>query len=247
MEIKLKAAPRKVLGKKVKALRKEGIIPAHVFGHNVKTIHVQVEDKEFTKVLSEAGETTVIDLTVNGTKHPVLVRGVQTHPVTDKILHIDFYQVSAKEKVKVAIPLEIMGEAPAVEKKLGVLLTPISEIEIEALPGNLPEKIEVDISKLENVGDAVQVRDLKVDREKIEVLTDGELVVANVGELVTKEAEEVLATEAAEREAAAAEAAAAEEAPAEEAVPTEGTEVTEQPEEAPAEAGEEKSEEPKES
>lgn len=246
MDLKLKADVRKVLGRKVKNLRKDGIIPAHVFGHNIKTVHIQVDEKGFAKIWSEAGETSVIDLTVDGTKHPVLIRGVQSHPVTAKILHIDFYQVSLKEKVKVAVPLEIVGGAAAVEKKLGVLLTPLSEIEIEALPQNLPEKIEVDISKLENVGDAIHVKDLKIDREKIDVLQDPELIVANIGELVTKEAEEVLAAEVAEREAAAAEAAPEEAAapPTEEAAPAGGAEAPaeEKPEEAKTE---ERAEKPK--
>lgn len=244
MDLKLKAEPRKILGRKVKTLRREGLIPAHVFGHNLKTVHVQVAQGDFEKVRAVAGETSVIDLAVNSTKHPVLIRGVQTHPVTDKVLHIDFYQVAAGEKVKVAVPLEITGESPAVEKKLGVLLTPLTEIEIEALPANLPEKIEVDISKLENVGDAVKVSDFKLDAAKVEILQDPELVVANIGELVTREAEEVLAAEAAEREATAAaeaeavpEEAPVEEKPAEEAKaeaaqkPEEGAEIKEKPEE----------------
>lgn len=243
-DFKLKAELRKILGRKVKKLRKDGIIPAHVFGHNIKTLHIQIDEKEFEKIAKVAGETSVVDLSVNSKTHPVLIRGVQVHPLTDKPLHIDFYQVSLKEKVKVAVPVEIVGVAPAVEKKLGVLLTPLAEIEIEALPQNLPEKIEVDVSKLENVGDAIHVKDLKIDREKIEVLTDSELIVANIGELVTKEAEEVLAAEAAEREAAAA-AEAAEappEAPLEEAAPP--TEEAAPSEEKPTEGAAPKKEAP---
>lgn len=221
-DVKLKAEKRTILGRKVKTLRTQGLVPAHIFGHNVKTLHISVPFKEFAKVLREAGETTIIDLAIDGEKKPVLIRGVQTHPVTDQILHVDFYQVSLKEKVKVAVPLEFIGESAAVEKALGVLLPQLQELEIEALPTNLPEKIEVDVSKLENVGDAIHVKDLKINREKIEVLTDSELVVVNIGESVTKEAEEILAEEEAEREAAAEEKAAEEaaEAPAEEAPPT---------------------------
>src|SRR3990170_2359226 len=106
----LKAQKRMVLGRKVKTLRREGIIPAHVFGHKIKTEHIQV------------------------------------NPVTDQPLHIDFYQVNLSEKVKVDVPLEIVGEAPAAQKKIGLLLTPVSELEIEALPGDIPDKIEIDIT-----------------------------------------------------------------------------------------------------
>ena len=114
------------------------------------------------------------------------------------------------EKVKVKVPLEIIGEAPAVHRKIGVLLTPISELEIEALPRDLPEKIEVDVAKFENVGDEIKVKDLKVDRSKVEVHTDEEIVVAQIGELVTKEMEAVEAEVEAEQAEAAAEAAPAE-------------------------------------
>lgn len=222
-ELTLQAKQREVLGRKVKTLRKEGLVPAHIFGHNVKTSHISVGEEDFEEILKEAGETSIINLKADGQKRPVLIRGVQTHPVTDKILHVDFYQVSLREKVKVEVPLEIIGESLAVEKKRGLLLTPVSEVEVEALPQNLPEKIEVDISVLANVGDAVHVKDLKIDREKIELHAEPELVVATIGELVTKEAEEILAEEEAER----VEAVAEEEVPEEEKVPEEKVEEAE--------------------
>ena len=207
--IPLTAQKRTVLGRKVKTLRREGLIPAHVFGHKIKTEHVQVKESDFNKVFEKAGETGIIDLALDSEKKPVLVRNVQIHPVTDTPLHIDFYQVNLSEKVKVNVPLEVVGESPAVGKKVGVLLTPITELEIEALPVNLPEKIEVDTSRLENVGDEVKVKDLKVDRSKIEIHADGELVVAQIGELVTREMEAVEAEIEAEQAEVAAEAAPA--------------------------------------
>ncbi len=220
-QIPLSAQKRTVLGRKVKQLRKDGIIPAHVFGHKVKTVHVQVKAGEFHKVFEKAGETGIISLSVDslssgasakdGEKRPVLIRNLQIHPVTDEPLHIDFYQVNLTEKVKVNVPLEIVGEAPAVEKKIGLLLTPVSEVEIEALPADLPENIEVDITKLSEIGSEIKVKDLKVERSKVEVLTDEELVVAQIGELVTKEMEALEAeveAEAAEAQAEAAEAPA---------------------------------------
>ena len=236
--IPLTAQKRTVLGRKVKTLRREGLIPAHVFGHKIKTEHVQVKESDFNKVFEKAGETGIIDLALDSEKKPVLVRNVQIHPVTDTPLHIDFYQVNLSEKVKVNVPLEVVGESPAVGKKVGVLLTPITELEIEALPVNLPEKIEVDTSRLENVGDEVKVKDLKVDRSKIEIHADGELVVAQIGELVTREMEAVEAEIEAEQAETAAEAAAAE-APAEGEAPAEAAVAGE---EAPAEGEEAKAE-----
>ena len=230
-QVPLTAQKRTVLGRKVKQLRREGLIPAHVFGHKVKTTHVQVKATEFGKVFEKVGETGIIDLDVDKEKKPVLVKNVQIHPVSDIPLHIDFYQVNLSEKVKVNVPLEITGEAPAVHKKIGVLLTPLAELEIEALPTDLPENIQVDVSKFENVGDEIKVKDLKIDRAKIEIHADEELVVAQIGELVTKEMEAVEAEVEAEQAEAAAEKATEVGAAAEGAPATEG--------EAPAE-GEEK-------
>ena len=219
-QIPLAAEKRSVLGRKVKSLRRQGIIPAHVFGHKVKTEHVQVQTHDFKKVFEKAGETGIIALTIGAEKKPVLIRNTQVHPLTDDLLHIDFYQVNLSEKVKVNVPLEIIGEAPAVEKKIGLLLTPVTEIEIEALPGDLPENIEVDISKLVDIGDEIKVKDLKVDRAKIEVHTDEELVVAQIGELITKEMEALEAEVEAEQAEEAAESIE---------TPTEGAAATGEP------------------
>ena len=202
-QVPLTGQKREVLGRKVKNLRKQGIIPAHIFGHKIETIHTQVKEHDFKKVFEKAGETGIIDLQIDKKSHPVLIRNVQINPVTDALLHIDFYQVNLSEKVKVNVPLEITGEAPAVEKKIGLLLTPITEVEVEALPTDIPENIQIDISNLVEIGEVLKVQDLKVDRAKIEILTDPELVVIQIGELVTKEMEAVEAEAEAATEAAA--------------------------------------------
>ena len=235
-QIPLLAQKRTVLGRKVKNLRKDGLIPAHVFGHKVSTIHVQVKTSDFAKVFEKAGETGIVDLAIDSQKKPVLIRNVQTHPVTDEPLHVDFYQVNLAEKVKVDVPLEIIGESPAVEKKIGLLLTPVSEVEVEALPADLPEKIEVDVSKLENVGDEIKIKDLKVDRAKVAILADEELVVAQIGELVTKEMEAVEAEIEAEKVEAVAEAVPEAVAEEGEEARAEAAEVEEKAEEAKPQA-----------
>ena len=231
-QLQLKADQRKIFGRKVKKLRAEGQIPAHVFGHGIKTVHISVPVGNFRKLYDEAGETTIVNLQVgDGEKRPVLIRGVQTNPVTDNILHVDFYQVKLTEKVKVAVPVEIIGESKAVEQKLGILLQPLSEIEVEALPADLPESVKVDISKLEKLDDGVLVKDLAVGKG-VTVLADPEETVVKIGELVTRETEEILAEVEAEREAAATQAA--EEAPPAEVTPAEKA-AQEPPEEKPAE------------
>ncbi len=197
--VTLKAQLRDVFGRrKVKKLRQQGIVPGHVFGHGVKTIAVQVAEKEFQKAEKIAGETGIVNLQIDSESRPVLIRSFQVDPVTDQVLHIDFYQVNLKEKVKVRVPVEVVGESPAVESKQGVLLTPLTEIEVEALPTDLPEAIKVDISKLEKLDDAILVKDLNVG-DKVTILADPDETVVKIGELVTKETEEILAEEAAER------------------------------------------------
>lgn len=246
----LSAQKRTVLGRKVKKLRKEGIVPAHIFGHKIETIHVQVNGHDFRKVYEKAGETGVIDLSVDGKSHPVLVRNVQIHPVSEELIHIDFYQVNLSEKVKVNVPLEIVGDAPAVEKKIGLLLTPVTEVEVEALPTDIPESIQVDVTGLENIGDVIKVENLKVDASKVAIQAEPELVVVQIGELVTKEMEAVEAEAEAAAEAAAAaegtegeEGKEAAEGEGEEAAGEEGKEGTGETKEEKPEAPEEKKEE----
>ncbi len=223
-QIPLAAQKRTILGRKVKKLRSEGLIPAHIFGHKVKTIHVQVKSTEFGKVFEKSGETGLLELSVDGEKRPVLVRNVQVHPVSDQPLHIDFYQVNLTEKVKVKVPIEVIGEALAVEKKIGLLLTPVSEVEIEALPADIPEKIEVDVAGLENVGDEIKIKDLAYDKSKIQIHADEDLVVVQIGELVTREMEAVEAEIEAEKAEAVAEVEAV---PEEAAKPEEALETKE--------------------
>ena len=219
--LSLKVEKRSVLGKKVKKLRKEGVLPANIYGKDVKSLSVQVSLKEFDKVYKEMGETGLIDLAVDSEIRPVLIHNVQLDPLNGFPLHADFFQVNLKEKVKAMIPVIPVGTPAAVTDKVGLLLAPLSEVEVEALPEDLPEKIEVNVKHLAVVDEKITVGDLKV-QPGVTILTDAGQVVVKIGELVSKEAEELAAQEAALAEAAKAEAAAeaapeAPEAPKEEA------------------------------
>ncbi len=206
---KLSAEKRKLAGRKVKTLRQSGILPANIYGKNIKSVAVQVPAKDFLKVYKEAGETGIIELSVgDGESHPVLVHNLQLHPVTSHPLHVDFHQVNLTEKVKATVSVITLGEAPAVAQKLGILLTPVSELEVESLPADLPENIEVEVKDLKEVGQEIKVKDLKIS-DKVTVLAEPELVVAKIGELLTEEAKKMLEEEKAAQAAAAAEAAAA--------------------------------------
>lgn len=215
--LKLAVEKRKIEGKKVKKLRKEGILPANIYGKDIKSTAVQVKLLDFEKIYKEAGETGLIDLGLDSQVRPVLIHNVQVDPLSQSPLHADFYQVNLKEKVKTMVPVVIIGEAKAVVDKIGIVLQPLAEVEVEALPEDLPEKIEVDVAKLAALDEQITVANLKLPAGVV-VLTEPSQVVVKVAELVTKEAEEQAAAEAVAAEAAKAETGA--EAAAEEgAVP----------------------------
>lgn len=226
---KLKVEKRTILGKGLKKLRRDGIIPANVYGKNIKSASVQVKADELEKVYKETGETGLVDLELEGKSIPVLIHNVQKN-FRGKVLHTDFFQVNLKEKVKAMVPLEIVGEPSAVTEKLGILMNIIDEIEVEALPESLPENIAVNIEHLANVNDQVLVSDLKVP-EGVEVLTDGSQVVSKIAELITKEAAEEAKAEEEAAEAAKAEGAEAAEGAAEGQAPAEGAEAAKTEEE----------------
>jgi large subunit ribosomal protein L25 len=227
----LKVEKRTVLGKQVKKLRREGILPCNIYGKDLKSTAVQVPEKDFLAVYKEAGETGLVDVELDGKVTPVLIHNMQKN-FRSQILHADFFQVNLKEKVKTMVPLEVVGEPKAVLDKVGILMNIISEIEVEALPAELPEKIEVNVEHLANINDQITVADLQIP-EGVTVLTEAEQVVAKIAELVTKEAQEQAAAEA----AAAAEASA-EATPEGAAVEGEAQAEGETPTETPAEGGE---------
>lgn len=204
-KIPLKALERNILGKKVKKLRREGLVPGHVYG-NTKTIeHVSVNGKDFLEVFAKVGETSLVDLKIGTDKvKPVLIRGLQHHPVTGQLLHIDFFQVNLQEKVQVAIPVILVGEQPeSVHMGETVVLQPTDEIQVEALPTDLIEKIEVDQNTLKQVDDAITVAQLAIDRSKITVLTPAEEVVIKLAPAITEEMKKLMEEQAAEAAAAA--------------------------------------------
>lgn len=207
----LPVTKREVFGKKVKKLRKEGTLPGNVYGKELKSIAVQMPTKSFLSVFEEAGHSGVVDLKLGEETIPTLVHEVTYDHIDRLPLHVDFYKVNLKEKVKTAVPVVLIGEPTAVTEKLGLLLQNLDEVEVEALPTDLPENVEVDVTHLAAVGEMVKVSDMKVSAE-VTVLTDPSLEVARIAELVSKEAEEQAAAEAAEAAAATVEGA---EAPAE--------------------------------
>lgn len=224
-KINLDAQVRKITGRKTKKLRLEGLLPANVFGKKITSLALQLKLNDFKKAFTEAGETSLLNLKIADEKgkveeRPVLISNVQKNPVSDEVIHVDFHQVDLKEKVTAPIPVEITGEAPAEKQGIGTVVHYLNEIEVEALPTDLPEKFVVDVSNLTEVDQAIYVKDLEYEKEKVEIKIDLETILVKVEppqkeEVVTPPPTEGVAVEG--------------EVPAE-GVPTEG--------EAPTEGGE---------
>lgn len=178
----LAAEPRQVLGRKVKQLRREGVLPANIYGKKIKSESVQVKLPDFQKVYEEVGETGLVALKIGSSEHPVLIHNVQLDSVSDLPLHADFMEVDLKEKVTATVPIEFTGESPIEKSQEGILVPQLREVEVEALPTDLPENITVDVSELDVLGKAIKVADLKVDRAKVEIKGDPEQIVVVIEE-----------------------------------------------------------------
>lgn len=176
----LKAESRKITGRKVKTLRRQGLLPANIYGKKVKSTSIQIEQKEFVKVFEQAGETGIVEIKLDKEIRPALIHNVQIDPVSDLPVHVDFLQVDLKEKVTAEVAVELTGESPAEKQGLGTVVLYIDELEVEALPVDLPEKFVVDVGNLAEVGQTVLVKNLKVEKDKVEIKADPEAIVVKV-------------------------------------------------------------------
>jgi large subunit ribosomal protein L25 len=195
-QIELQANNRDILGKGVRFLRRQGITPVHLFGHDLKSLALQCQTAKLERSLAEAGEIRLVTLKVRDEKkvRPVLVREVQRESLTSKLLHVDFYQVKMDEKVEVEIPIVLVGEAPALEAKGNRLLRELDTLTVECLPSKIPTSLEVNVGSLTEAGQAVRVKDIAVDSD-ITVLSGPEQVVVTVI-AQPEEEEKVVAEEA---------------------------------------------------
>lgn len=217
--LKLQATLRDVLGKKTRFLRRQGITPTHLYGHDLKSLALQCDAAELQRLIALAGKTRLISLEIDG-KQPrsVFVRAIQRDEVTRQLLHVDFYQVKKGEKIAVDVPIVLVGEAPAMKEKGRMLIHGITSLSIECLPDSVPPQIEVGLSSLEELEQAIHVKDIVLD-PNITVNADPEQLVVKVSEAVVKEVVEEVVAEVEEEMEAVAEAEA--EVPAEEEPPTE--------------------------
>jgi large subunit ribosomal protein L25 len=186
----IKAEVRTALGRKVKKVRKQGCIPATIYGKGLESKSVQFIKTELEKLFDEVGESTLVNLILEKESLPILFRNPQYHVIEGNLIHIDCYKVNLKEKISAMVPIELVGESQAV-KDGNTLVTVTDEIEIEALPADLPEKIEIDLSALETLESVINVADIKIDASKLEIKTDKEQLIAKVEE--PRAEEEVIA------------------------------------------------------
>lgn len=185
-KLELDAQKRIKIGGGLNALRKSGLLPAVLYGKKQDAISLQIPLKDFEYIFQSAGESTLIYINVNGQSFPTIIHDVSRDPVTDKLLHADFYKVSLTEKIKTMVPVVFEGESPAVKDLKAIFVRNVNELEVEAFPQDLPHEIKVDISGLNNFGDRVLVRDLKLG-DKIKVLAEDEEIIATVQEPMSEE------------------------------------------------------------
>ena len=179
--IELQVTTREMFGKKVRFLRRQGIIPIHLFGHNVESVALQCDAAQLQRVLGQTGKTRLINLKLDKAKKPrnVIVREVQRDLRTGGLLHVDFYQLIMAEKIKMDVPIVLAGEAPALKSRENTLSQELSSLTIECLPSQIPANVRVDLSPLTEAGQAIRVTDLVLD-EKVTILNDPEALVVRV-------------------------------------------------------------------
>jgi len=211
---KLSAQIRTLTGKKAKKLRKQGLIPANIYGPEFKSTSISINFREFLNTYKIAKETGIIYLQLEKNEIPVLIKHIQKHPISDQILHVDFRKIDLKKKIETEVPVKVVGTSEAVSQKGGVLLTQSEFLLVEALPEDIPQEIEVDISSIKDIGQEIKVADLKKS-DKYTIKTSPDKVVVSViahkeesitpettaaqPEVITKEKEEVEAEQSAEQ------------------------------------------------
>ena len=194
--IVIPATRRNVTGKKVNQLRREGLLPAVLYGHNFEAIPVTLDLRSASKILGNITASSLVTIDLEGKQHAALVREKQRDYIVGTLLHVDFQVVSLTEKIRARVGIVLTGVSPAVKDFNGVVYAGLNELEVESLPGDLPESIMVDQSHLANIGDSIFVRDIHLS-DKVVVLSNPDEMVIHV---TGQEAEEV------EPEAVAAEA-----------------------------------------
>lgn len=195
-KLELEVATRETLGKKVRFLRRQGLTPVHIFGHRVKSEALQCDTAQLKQILTQTGKTRLISIKLDKSKKSrnVVVREIQKNPRTGELLHVDFYQVSMTEKIKVNVPIVLVGEAPALKLKENTLSHELTHLTVECLPDNIPPDVNIDISSLTGPEQIIRVKDI-VLAEGVAILNDLGNVVARISVRRIEKEEEVIEAE----------------------------------------------------
>jgi large subunit ribosomal protein L25 len=194
-KVVLQAEKRKIIGKHVKTLRREGKVPAIIYGSDVGSLPITLDMRETTNVLNKVSSSALLTINVEGDEHATLVREIQQDYLKGTLIHVDFMAVSMKEKLRTNVSISLVGDAPVLEEYSAMIMSGVDTIEVECLPQDLPEVIEVDISHLEELGQAIYVKDIPSITD-VDFLTDPEELVAVASAIK----EQVLETEGEEEE-----------------------------------------------
>jgi large subunit ribosomal protein L25 len=194
-KVVLKAERRDVVGKQVKAMRRAGMLPAVIYGRHTEPINVTLDAHSAALILGKVTSSSLVTIELDGQEYPTLVREKQRDYIKNRLLHVDFLAVSLTETLRASVSLHFVGVSTAVKDYNAVLVTNLQSLEVECLPADLPERIEVDITSLERPGDGIRVRDVKVS-DKIKLLDDPDTMV--VVATFAKVEEEVAAVPGAE-------------------------------------------------
>jgi len=192
----LKATPRTATGRQVRALRRSGLLPAVIYGHNVEPISISLEGREAGRVLGRLSSSSLITINLEGKEYPSLVREKQQNHIKRTLIHVDFMVVSLTEKIHANVGILLTGNSPAVKDFNAMLINGLSELEVEAFPQDLPESIVVDISTLVKIGDGIHVRDIILS-DKVQILDTPDEMIVLATAPAKEEVEEVVTPEAA--------------------------------------------------
>jgi len=200
-KVVINAEKRDVVGKKVGSLRRQGLIPGVMYGHNEPPFPIIMNAREIERVINNLTSSSIVTVKVDGESHQALIREKQKDYIRNQIIHIDFQILSLKEKIRSKIEVKLVGVAPAVKNFNGIVLQEREFIDVEALPADLPERITVDISGLENIGDLIRVGDLDIS-DAVTVFDDVNDVIVSISGAMAEEAveEEVTTAEGTEPE-----------------------------------------------
>lgn len=195
-KVVLKATPRTATGRQVRALRRSGLLPAVIYGHNVEPISISLEGREAGRVLGRLSSSSLITIALEDKEYPSLVREKQQNHIKRTLIHVDFMVVSQTEKIHANVGIVLTGDSPAVKDFNAMLINGLSELEVEAFPQDLPESIVVDISTLIKIGDGIHVRDIVLS-DKVQVLDTPDEMIVLATAPAKEEVEEVVTPEAA--------------------------------------------------